>query len=474
MSRRKLFIENVFAYGLIDVLNKVIPFILLPVITRMIPNASDFGVFNMYGVIMGFGTAFALLGLYDAMFREYFEKEDQQYRYDVTTTAQRIILGSSILISVTLVLFNKQMSALFFGDPIYGNIITYTAIGIFLGANQTSIQGPTRIQNERKVFVVSGLLNSIVAYGISLFLIYKGFSYYGLIYSNILTSLAMIVFFWIRNKDFFIKGSFNKKIAKELFKIGLPLLPTFLIYWLYNSMDKIIITNMLGLNDLGIYSIGSKLAQISQLIYAGFAGGYSYFKYKTMNDSDQVQMNSKLFEYLGVISICAFTMIYPFVRIVFKVLFDGPYEQGYIVASYLFLSPLLLMLFQVVGTQFIVVKKSYFTSITLAFGAISNVILNFVLIPYLGIEGSAIATLSGYSISVIAVCIFAKKYNLLILNKKTIRLSILTIIYILINRCLFNSEFIFNLFFTIIVMSIILFEYRIEVKSVLSKYYNKE
>ena len=92
MSRKKLFIENIFAYGFINVLNKIVPFLLLPVITRMLLDVSDYGVFNMYSLVIGFGTPFAILGLYDVMFREYFEKDDQQYKHDVTTTAQRIIL----------------------------------------------------------------------------------------------------------------------------------------------------------------------------------------------------------------------------------------------------------------------------------------------------------------------------------------------------------------------------------------------
>lgn len=69
LSRTKLFLENFFAYGFITVLNKIIPILLLQVITRMITDPSDFGVYNMYNLIIGFGTPLAMLGMYDAMFR---------------------------------------------------------------------------------------------------------------------------------------------------------------------------------------------------------------------------------------------------------------------------------------------------------------------------------------------------------------------------------------------------------------------
>ncbi len=68
----------------------------------------------MFSVIVGFATPLAILGLYDAMFREFFEKDDQQYKYDVTTTTQRIILLSSIVLTIILILFNSLFSELFF------------------------------------------------------------------------------------------------------------------------------------------------------------------------------------------------------------------------------------------------------------------------------------------------------------------------------------------------------------------------
>ena len=37
-----------------------------------------------------------------------------------------------------------------------------------------------------------------------------------------------------------------------------------------------------------------KLASISSLIYAAFAGGWSYFAFSTMKDEGQVALNSKV------------------------------------------------------------------------------------------------------------------------------------------------------------------------------------
>jgi O-antigen/teichoic acid export membrane protein len=465
-SRAKLFIENFFAYGFIQVLNYVIPFLLLPVITRLLSDPSDFGVFDMFNLIVGFGSPLVVLGMYDAMFREYFEKEDQEYRYNVTTTAQRIVFTTSIIVCSTLLFFNASFSKLFFSVDIYGNIIVYSAIALFLSANRNLIQAPTRIQNKRKIFLVSGLLSSSCTYLISIIFLYLGFSYFGLIYSNIIVTGLLLLFFWVLNKNFFLTGKFDKKIAKELFKIGLPLVPTFLIYWVYNSLDRIMITNILGTTELGIYSIGSRVAHISQFIYLAFTGGFSYFKYTTMKDDDQVQMNSKLFEYMGIISFLSLLCVYPFLKLIFSILFENSYVLGYIVTPYLFISPLLLMLFQIVGSQFIVIKKSYLTTITLALGAICNIILNAYLIPSVGIEGGAIATVVGYLLSVIIVSVLAINRNLLIIRRRFLLFSVFTIVYILINRIAFHGNLSLSIIGTFIGILLALILYNDEVRKI--------
>jgi len=453
LSRAKLFIENFIAYGFINVLNKIVPLLLLPVVTRLLPDTSAFGIFDMFSVIVGFATPLAILGLYDAMFREYFEKDDQQYKYDVTTTTQRIILASSTVLTIILILFNSLFSKLFFGTQEHKDIIVYSAIAVIFSANLTPIQAPTRMLNRRKVFVISGLVGSVGNYLIAILLISLGYSYYALIYASIFINIIMVLFFWIQNKQFFLRGKFDKKIAKELFKIGLPLVPTFVIYWVYNSMDRIMITNFLGTSELGIYAIGSKVAHISQLIYMAFAGGWQYFAFSTMKDGDQVDLTSRVFEYLGIISFAFFLLILPFNQLIFNLFFEGDYTKGSIVFPYLFLSPLLLMLFQTAGNQFLVVKKSYLSTLSLSIGAGLNVLLNYFLIPRIGIVGASMATLIGYVTSVIIVVLITQKMKLFKIKFRFIIVSIFVVVDLIIFQNSIFNIYIVNLiliFFTII------------------------
>lgn len=441
MSRTKLLIENFLVYGAINVLNKVIPLLLLPVITRLLSDPSDFGVFDMYNLIISFGSPLAMLGIYDAMFREYFEKDEQQYRYNVTTTANRIILMTSLVVASILIIFNKNLSNLFFGKNNYGIIIVYSAVALLFSANRQIIAAPTRIQNKRKVYVISGVLQSLAYYLLAIILIYLGYSFYGMIYANIVSTVLIVIFFWKLNKKFFLLGKYDEKIAKELLKIGIPLLPTFLIYWVFNSMDRIMISNMLGTGELGIYAVGSKVAHISTLVYASFSGGWQYFAFSTMRDNDYKKMMGKIWEVLFVLSSCFFVGAFLFKDLIFNILFVGDYRLGVTVFPYLLFAPLLQMLYQILGTQFQVEKKTYFSPLMLSLGAMVNLGLNFYLIPIKGIEGAAIATFMGFAVTVaVSVLTVVNIKKLIIFSKRNyLFLMVFIAIFIYFNRSGVNA-----------------------------------
>lgn len=416
MIRLKLFLENFFAYGFINILNKIVPILMLPVVTRMLPNTGDYGRFDLFNMIINFGSSFAVLGIYDAIFREYFEKDELQYKMKVTSTGMQIVLLSSFVVMLILIIFNKAFSQIFLGDTNSTFIIVAAAIGVFLSANRNIISAPTRMQNRRTIYVVSGLSNSITYYGLAILLVYIGLGYQGLIYGNLIASLGILLFFWILNKKEFHFKLYDKEIAKTLLKIGLPLLPVFIIYWAFSSTDKIMITHMLDLAQVGIYSIGARVASISQFIYQAFAGGWQYFAFSTMRDDDQVQLTSKIFEYLGVISFLAFLILIPFNQWIFNLLFTGDYVKGADVFPYLFLSPLLLMLVQTAGNQFIVIKKSYYMTLSLSLGVVVNIVMNVFMIRTYGIVGCSLSTLTGYAVSVLMVVIVTSRMKLLRLS----------------------------------------------------------
>ena len=87
MNKTKLFIENFVVYGIGGVINKIIPLIMLPIITRLMPDTFYFGLNDLSHTLINFAQAIAIMGMYDAMYRTFFEKEDTQFEERVCSTA---------------------------------------------------------------------------------------------------------------------------------------------------------------------------------------------------------------------------------------------------------------------------------------------------------------------------------------------------------------------------------------------------
>ena len=81
--KAKLFIENFVIFGIGGVINKMIPLIMLPIITRLMPDTAYFGISDLSNTVVQFGSAMAVIGMYDAMYRLFFEKEDSLFRKKV-------------------------------------------------------------------------------------------------------------------------------------------------------------------------------------------------------------------------------------------------------------------------------------------------------------------------------------------------------------------------------------------------------
>ena len=206
-----------------------------------------------------------------------------------------------------------------------------------------------------------------------------------------------------------------------------------------------------------VYAIGAKLGLCSQLIIQ-HCRWVAIFRICPMKEKDQVNKLPDI-EYPGEISfaVTAFMALsYP----IYSLFFEGDYVSGYVVSGYLFMAPLLQMLFQVAANQFIIVKKTWPNALILLSGAVINVILNLTLIPAIGIEGAAIASLIGYAVADTICCIVLCRMKYMVISKKFMLSVFYTAIYIVIWRLFFREYWVISLILAVVLSTLLLSLYR--------------
>lgn len=460
MNKLKLFLENFIIYGIGGIISKIIPLIMVPIVTRIMPNSTYYGINDLSNTVIQFGSSVAVMGMYDAMYRMFFEKEDEEYKKTICSTAFTFTLITSVIVFLLMIVFKNVIAQYFFGNREYFYVVYLSAMATLVGATNGIISAPTRMQNKRKVYLVTNTISPILSYSISIPLLLAGYYIIALPLAAVISGITMEISFWVLNRQWFDLRLFDYNLLKPLLVIAIPLLPNFLIYWIFNCCDKVMITNLLGIGAAGIYSVSSKLGQCSQLIYTAFAGGWQYFAFSTMKEENQVKTNSLVFEYLGAVSFVATAFICAWSYPIFKILFTEEYWGGYIAAPYLFFAPLLQMLFQIAANQFLVVKKTWPNLLILSSGAIINVVVNFFLIPVLGIEGASVATLLGYIVSDI-ICVWVLiKMKLMVISKEFCIMVAVMGIYFVLWRVYFSTEVLVSSCLAIVVMGICIWLYR--------------
>lgn len=471
MKRIKLLIQNLIIYGLGGAISKLIPFIMLPIITRLMPDSFYMGISDNFTVIVSLGATLAGAGMYDAMFRMFFEKEEDNYKKAICSSSLFFVTSFSLIIICIFAVFHRIVASSLF--PLTANsteLIVFSALNIMILAISNIVSAPTRMQNKRKVYLFTNFLSPVISYMVSLILIVK-YNWYemALPTGSLLSAFLLLVVFFLLNRYWFNLKLVDKKIIFQMLKISLPLVPGAMIYWVFNSADRIMITEMLGAEYNGIYSVGAKFGHISNLIYLAFAGGWQYFAFSTMREKDQVEMTSNIFEYISIITYLTGIFITVFYDTLFSFLFTGEYLAGSIVVPYLFLSPLILIMYQIAANQLLVIKETMPGTIILLIGALTNILINYLLIQSIGIEGAAIGTLLGYAVTDFLSIIYLTWKKLLKLSSHFYISTFFFVIYFVCWRLVFIYRYrgCYALIFLFLIIFVYLNKIKADIKSLI-------
>ena len=66
MNKLKLFIDNFLVYGLGGVISKLVPLIMVPIVTRIMPTTDYYGISDLSNTVVQFASAIAVKSLSDS------------------------------------------------------------------------------------------------------------------------------------------------------------------------------------------------------------------------------------------------------------------------------------------------------------------------------------------------------------------------------------------------------------------------
>ncbi|MEO9656086.1 flippase [Marinomonas sp.] len=207
-------------------------------------------------------------------------------------------------------------------------------------------------------------------------------------------AVSYFIVYRLKEKKSFYK-EFDVSIARLLLKDSWPLIFSSIVVTIYMRIDQIMIKEMLGEYDVGIYSSAVRLSEVFYFIPMIISTSLfpAIIKAKKQGERHYKKRLQQLYTFMVWVAIAIATPITFIADWLIVCLFGSAYlEAGLVLSIHIWAA-----IFVFLGVPF----SKYLLSENLSklafqrtlLGAIINIILNFFLIPMYGVLGAAVATL---------------------------------------------------------------------------------
>ncbi len=232
-----------------------------------------------------------------------------------------------------------------------------------------------------------------------------------LVETSIYTLILLFSFKKVGNH--IIKWRFSSSVAKGLIKDSWPLILASVAIGIYMKIDQVMIKNMIGNEQLGIYAVAVRLSEAWYFIPGIICTAFFPAIINALKISKDIFENrmKKLYFLLFWISILIAFFVTIFSHEIIKILFGLPYISA-VETLQIYVWAGISVSLGIASSQYLLAKnmtKILFFNTLL--GAIVNIILNIVFIPKMGIDGAAVATLFSYTISTLGIFMFKESRN---------------------------------------------------------------
>lgn len=257
---RKLGFQTII-YGMSGILTQAAGFFLLPLYTHYLTPA-DYGAFELVNVFFNFANQIFMLGLGTAMFRSFYDADTFKEKKIVVSTTANFLVIYTFLLTLPLYIFSDRFVGILIGGSanslwlrlVVGTVFINSLMQLPLYLLRVEERAWRYLIIDVAVFLTTLILNII-------FIVRFSLGVLGLLESRLIATLiGFILGAHVVIKYFSLTFSF-KEIKKQLV-FGIPLIVSNFAYIVFNLSDRYFLKSLTGLNDLGIYSVSYKFANI--------------------------------------------------------------------------------------------------------------------------------------------------------------------------------------------------------------------
>lgn len=185
----------------------------------------------------------------------------------------------------------------------------------------------------------------------------------------------------------------SSRVLMQLIRYSFPLVPNDISWWVLNVSDRQVILVALGSAANGIYAIANKIPALCSSIFGMFGVSWQQSMVEHIEEERWQLYANRVYNQMTsvLLTICSGILSVTFVF--YTYMFDKKYSSGIIYVPILLTAIIFSTRMQFFGGVQIALKKTVENGITTVVGAIVNLIIDIVLIRFIGLYAAAISTL---------------------------------------------------------------------------------
>ena len=391
--------QHTMIYGVGYITTRLVTFLLLPLYTNQL-SAAEYGLVALVFAFLAFMNHIYNFGLDSALMRFYGEDDDPKQKSKVLSTAIWMVLAVSMVFSATVYFLYRPIGQILMGGDYI--LIKYAALILYLDCIIRVPFALLRMEGRPVRFIALRMLNVILTLGLNIYyltVLKTGVIgvFQATLIASAVTAVAIYAVTFLK-----IRFTFSGSLAKDLLLFGLPFIPMGLATAAMEMLNRKIIEVLLDREAVGIFSAYFKLGIFIQLVATAFYYAWQPFFMKAGPQDTSRPVFARVLTYFAAVSLGFWVIISLFIKEIVSFKIGSTYLIGPDYWGYELLVPLFLLAYVFYGINLVFLPGVYFEKKTryLAYvtilAAAVNVGLNFILIPLLGLYGSATASVCGY------------------------------------------------------------------------------
>ncbi len=410
MNVYKKFTGDVGVLVIANLLARLKPIIFLPIITKAL-GASDYGVYTTLLITITFFLYASGWGLDSSLMRFFPAEKDKKKVSTGVWSILLFILVTSSAIAVVASFFADQLAATVFGDPGSAEVIR---IGVFILPLEAMLGLLCTYLRMRQKILLFSVINLSAVFGtiaLAAFFLLQGLGLIYVIYATAIVHFALVVvaLLLVTREIGFSRPQIGR--LPPYLKFGAPLLFATLSSTILGVGDRYVIGIMLGSAAVGVYAVAYNMGNLILMAMHPITFALLAPLAKAYDEGMMTQVRTYLkysLRYFLMIAIPATVGLLILSGSLIRSLTTDEFTSGSagitaVVAVSNIAYGLYVLTIQILYLQ----KRSKLISMLLVPTAFANIALNVLLIPVLGIMGSALATMISFFALLAASLYFA-------------------------------------------------------------------